>query len=95
MEKLNVTKERFVNATAILWTADIITKNGITGYNLYIQEGETIIRLFQGSNYWSNKKECYHCTAWGTSRALEIYLSIGRNLGLKFKDLKQSKLREL
>ena len=95
MESTWITKTKFKNALKsgrVYMTSAIQTKNGITGYNVYVKEakGSQMLMLCGHSSYWSDKKRCYHCTAWGTSRPLEIILSIGYELGLKFHDIKQN-----
>jgi hypothetical protein len=39
--------------------------------------------------YWSKKKQCYWVTAIGTSRPLEVILSVGYTLGLSFHEIMQ------
>ena len=67
------------------------TRNGITGYNLYIQNAKNRdMRSVCGhSGYWSNAKECYWVTCWGTSRPLEVILSVGHSLGLTHAEIPQ------
>lgn len=79
----------------VYMTAQIRTSNGITGYNLYIAEVDkhhkvTLLHVYGHSGYWSKARQCYHVTCWGTSRPLEVILSVGYNLGLKFEDIKQN-----
>jgi len=95
MESTWITKTRFKNAlesNRVFMTSEMQTRNGVTGYNVYIKDakGPTMRQLLGHSSYWSDTKRCYHCTAWGTSRPLEIILSIGYELGLKFNQIKQS-----
>lgn len=68
------------------------TSNGTTGYNLYILDKKTrYMKYVCGhSCYWSNTKGYYHVVAWGTSRPLEVILSVGYNLGLKFEEIRQN-----
>ena len=64
------------------------TSNGWTGFRLFAHDGTQIV--MHGSSYWSDTKGYYHCVAWGTDRRLEIVLSVGYALGLKFKEISQS-----
>ena len=103
MESTWLTKEIFKKALEekrVYLTAALKTSKGITGYNVYILEVEDFINdippktdilwLCGHSPYWSDSKECYHCTAWGLSRPLEIILSIGYKLGLTFQEMPQT-----
>ena len=90
-----ITKTKFKNALesgrVYLSTEIQNSRNGITGYNVYVRDAKTGVmsKITGHSPYWSEKKWCYHCVAWGTSRPLEIILSIGYELGLDFHDIKQ------
>ena len=70
------------------------SRNGITGYNLYIlnpsKDIKGMAKVLGWSNYWSESKQCYHVCAWGTSRPLEVILTIGYKLGLRFEEIKQN-----
>ena len=95
MESTWITKTKYKNALKsgrVFMTAAMQGRNGTTGYNVYIKDakGSAMRKLCGHSVYWSNKRRCYHCVAWGTSRPLEIILSIGYGLGLKFNDIKQN-----
>ena len=102
MESTWLTKEVFKKALEekrVYLTTELKTAKGITGYNVYILDIDHdlmepklkgMLWLCGHSPYWSNSKECYHCTAWGLSRPLEIILSIGYKLGLKFKEMPQT-----
>ena len=93
MESTWITKTIYKNALKkgnVYLSTAMQTRNGITGYNVYIKRPGEMRQVFGHSDYWSENKRCYHCTAWGTSRPLEIVLSIGYKLGLKFHDIKQN-----
>lgn len=102
MESTWLTKEMFKEALEekrVYLTSELKTAKGVTGYNVYIQDfstgenghrGPQIMWLCGHSPYWSDSKECYHCTAWGLSRPLEIILSIGYKLGLTFQEMPQT-----
>lgn len=66
------------------------TRNGWTEFRVYRQtpHGHEEVRV-ETSPYWSKTKQAYWCTAWGTSRTLEIILSIGYELGLDFSEIRQ------
>jgi len=88
-----LTKTIYKNALKkdkVFLTKEIITSNGITGFNVYIYYKNNFRRIVGIGNYWSNKKECYHCTVYGSSRSLDIILNIGYSLGLKFHDIRQN-----
>lgn len=99
MKSTWLTKTLFKNAlknNRVYMSAALQTRNGITGYNLYIKRKTSknvnggMWSVLGHSPYWSDKKQFYHVTAWGTSRPLEIILSIGYELGLKFGDIRQN-----
>ena len=93
MKSTWITKKIFKKALEekrVYLTTKIRTSNGITGYNIYIYRENQMYWLCGHSSYWSDSKECYHCTAWGTSRPLEIILSIGYELGLTFHEIRQN-----
>jgi hypothetical protein len=94
---LEITKDDFKKALdekRVIITGALLTRNGWTGYNVYIINqpgGNFPFTMLSGmSPYWSEKKRFYHIVAWGTNRTLEIILSIGENLGLSFGEIKQS-----
>lgn len=94
MESTWITKTLYKNALKsgrVFMSAALQTRNGITGYNLYIKNAkDSQMRTVMGhSPYWSDKRECYHVTCWGTSRPLEVILSVGHSLGLKFDEIPQ------
>lgn len=62
------------------------TNNGVTKYKLLVN-GNEIEGL---GSYWSDTNKCYHVTCIGTSRPLEIILTVVRSLGLKFDEIKQN-----
>ena len=95
MESTWITKTLYKNALKagrVFMSTAMQTRNGITGYNLYIQDAkDKSMRMVCGhSPYWSDKKRCYWVTCWGTSRPLEVILSVGNSLGLKHGDIRQN-----
>ncbi len=66
------------------------TKNGWTGFRVYHNNGGAMLQITEKCQYWNEKKGFYQCRAWGTDRTLEIILSIGYALGLKFDEIRQS-----
>ena len=99
---METTKEEFKQALderRVIVTTAKETKNGITGYNVYIYKPEVkyyqYIFLHGMGPYWSEKKGYYHIVAWGTSRINEIILSIGYHLGLKFHEINQNGIVKL
>jgi len=86
---LNITKEEFLKADKYIFTAKMITKNGVTGWNFYILKDGEFKRVI-GGNTWNDKKDCHHSTAWGINRAFDLLLAIAYQLGLK--EIEQSKL---
>ena len=71
------------------------TKNGITGYNLYLSIKDKPMKNVTGGSYWSETKGYHWITSWGLNRPLELWLQICYMLGLEFKDLKQNMIRQL
>jgi len=64
------------------------TKIGWTGFRVYILKDNTLKEVIvKDSPYWNQKDFMYKCGAIGTNRVLEITLSIGYALGLKFEDI--------
>jgi len=97
LESSWLTKEIYQQALVdgrVIMTANNHTRNGITEYNLYIQDpAPDMLGLRQvcgHSQYWSNNKEAYWVTCWGTSRPLEVILSVGDSLGLKHSEMEQN-----
>ncbi len=70
------------------------TRNGWTHFDVYECKnyGDTVgmERITVPSAYWRESTGDYACSAWGTSRTLEIILAIGYKLGLYFHDIKQN-----
>lgn len=92
-----LTKEIYQQALKdgrVILTANNHTRNGITEYNLYIENPEPdmpgIRQVCGHSSYWSDNKRAYWVTCWGTSRPLEIILDVGYKLGLQFKEIEQN-----
>ena len=88
-----LTRTLYKNALAkgkVYMSANNHTRNGITEYNLYIKTKNGMMRVVGHSPYWSDNKCAYWVTAWGTSRPLEVILSVGSSLGLKFHEIKQN-----
>lgn len=93
MESTWLTKTIYKNALKagrVFLTSAKETRNGITGYNLYIIRKNRVWQVLGHSVYWSNPKRYYHVVAWGTSRTLEVILSVGYQLGLNFNEIKQN-----
>jgi hypothetical protein len=93
MESTWLTKRLYKQALKtgkVYLTLEIQTRNGVTGYNLYILKNGDMLKVCGHSPYWSDKKRCYHVTCWGTSRPLEVILSVGRSLGLRFHEMSQN-----
>lgn len=99
MESTWITKTIYKNALKngnVFMSTELQTRKGVTGYNVYIKRRKIghvpggMWQLIGHSSYWSDAKRCYHCTAWGTSRPLEIILSIGESLGFRFGEIKQN-----
>ena len=66
-------------------------RNGITKYNVYILNKDGSKKYIKGyGGYWSDNLDYYTCCVWGTSRPLEIILSIGYALGLNFSEIQQN-----
>lgn len=88
-----LTKEVYKKALEngnVVMTAANHGRNGITQYNLYISTPDGLCSVRGHSSYWSKAKQCYWVTCWGTSRPLEIILSVGYSLGLDFHEIKQN-----
>ncbi len=94
--QLNISKKEFLTAKEYIWTcASRNSRNGITGYNLYLKDKKGNINQITGGQYWSKKKGYHHIVAVGTSRSLDLFFSINSELGLRLEDLKQSKITQL
>jgi dissimilatory sulfite reductase (desulfoviridin) alpha/beta subunit len=66
-------------------------KNGWVGFKVYeIYKNELVPIIEKEASYWNEKNGIYKCGAWGTDRRLEVILSIGYTLGLKFNEIKQN-----
>ena len=88
-----LTKTIYKNALAkgkVYMSANNHTRNGITEYKLYVKTKDGLTQVRGHSPYWSKRKQAYWVTCWGTSRPLEIILSVGYELGLEFHDIKQN-----
>lgn len=96
MESTWLTKEIYKKALEegrVYMSANNHTRSGITQYNLYILNPTPditgMVQVCGHSNYWSDAKQVYWVCAWGTSRPLEVILSVGYKLGLKFEEIRQ------
>jgi len=70
-------------------------KNGWVGFNVYLIQKNQMIRIrpddsLKALAYWDKKRGSFYCGAWGTDRRLEVILSIGYVLGLKFSEIRQN-----
>jgi len=92
MEELNIKKEEFEKAKNYLITVAHSTKNGITGFNVYLLFDDGTIKKVVGGGSWNKKKGYYHCTVWGMDRALNILDNIAAELGAT---LNQDKIKKL
>ncbi len=67
------------------------TKAGWTGFRVYEIHKNTLVPVIEEkASYWKDKKHFYECRAWGTDHRLEVILSIGYTLGLKFNEIRQN-----
>lgn len=67
------------------------TKSGWTQFRVYrIYNNQPQRIIVKDASYWNEKAHAYKCVAWGTDRRLEVILSIGYSLGLKFSDIRQN-----
>lgn len=68
------------------------TRNGYTEFSVYeIKDNKLFdIDVPTASYHAKNCFNLYKCSAWGTSRTLEIILAIGYELGLRFDEIKQN-----
>ncbi len=99
MQSTWLTKTLYKNALKngnVYMSTEMQTRNGITGFNLYIKRRKRgdrhggMWQVLGHSPYWSEGYRCYHCTAWGTSRPLEVLLSVGHSLGLNHGEMPQN-----
>ena len=68
------------------------TKLGWVGYQVYIQHSDRIQCVREQGGLWSKKRNCYYTNTVESSRPLQVILSIGYALGLKFHDISQNYL---
>ena len=88
----NITKDEFLSADTYIFTAAKITKNGITGFNFYLLKNGDFKRVIGGRLWREEELEGYHhVVAWGTSRTLEVLLSVADELGIKHGEVNQRK----
>lgn len=92
MKEVNITKQEFLKAKEYLFTCANKTSNGVTGYNFYLLDKKRNRKRVVGGDYWSGNKGYHWVTCWGTYRPLEILLSVGYKLGLKFHQIEQGKM---
>lgn len=85
----NITAEEYKKALEERRVVLVGTNDRGTYYDLYIIKNNELIPVRGIGSYWSKEKNCYWVTAQGTSRPLEIILSVGYALGLSFRDIKQ------
>lgn len=85
-----ITKEEYRQAL-IDGRCFIVTQNNAeTKFRVYYTKDNSGPIPIDGlGGYWSKRMYCYHCSAIGTSRVLEITLSIGYELGLTFHEIPQ------
>lgn len=86
-----MTKEEYKKALEerrIFVVGSKYTRNGWTEFRVYEIKDNKIETVWVHSPYQNKKTGTYKCTAWGTSRVLEITLSIGYALGLKFDEMR-------
>lgn len=90
---MEITKTQYKNALKtgrILIIGTKYTTNGWTSFRVFLIKDNNLIPIQVKAPYWNEKDWCYKCTAWGTDRRLEIILSIGYELGLKFHEIRQN-----
>jgi len=90
-KELNITPEEFLNAEKYIFTAEMITKNGVTGWNFYLLKNGEFKRVI-GGDTWNEKKKCHHNTAWGINRAFDLLVAIGYQLGIEHPENLQNKI---
>jgi len=66
-------------------------KNYWVGFRVFEIRNNELLELRGLGNLWNDKKGCYYST-WETSRPVEVILSIGSFLGLKFHEIKQNQI---
>ena len=91
--KSDLTKRQFKTALEkgnVYMTEAMQTRNGTTGYNVYVMRSGKLHKVYGIGLYWNNSKGFYHCATFGTSRSLEIILDIGYSLGLEFDENRQN-----
>lgn len=96
---VGINKEEFIKAMEekrVFVTGAIYTKNGWTGFRVfYVAKEPPFIREITGGSLWRKMRGtwCHYVGAlWGSSRVLEVILSVGRDLGLEFKEITQNYL---
>lgn len=89
---MEITKEAYKKAIEerrIFIVGTKYTRNGWTEFDVYEIRDNQLLRIVRPeAGYYNKKNYNYKCTAWGTSRALEIFLAIGHDLGLTFEEMK-------
>jgi hypothetical protein len=73
-------------------------RNGTTLYEANLVRAcnpEPMRVVVTDSAYWADGRNCYQVNAWGTSRTLEILLSIGHALGYSHAEIQQNRRVEL
>lgn len=87
----NITRQQYKKAIEqrrIFIVGTKYSRNGWTEFDVYEIRKNNLIRItVPNAGYYNKKNYNYKCTAWGTSRALEIFLAIGYELGLSFSDM--------
>lgn len=93
-----MTKQQYKKALQerrIMIVGTKMTRNGWTEFDVYEllkrpnKYGSRMERVEVDCAY-SMENGGYKCVAWGTSRTLEIILSIGYKLGLDFNEIRQN-----
>ena len=82
----------------LLITARNHGRYGATMFDAYLTttgDAEPRRVVITTATYWSDARDCYHVTASGTSRTLEILLDIGAELGYSFAEIAQGRRVEL
>jgi len=85
--ELNITKEEFLGAEKIIFTKEMITRNGVTGWNLYLLKDGTLKKV-TGGYTWDRKKGCHRDTTIGSDRMLHILESIAYQLRTSLHQIK-------
>lgn len=90
---LNITAKEFKEADKYIFTAEKITKNGITCWNFYLLKNGKFKKVVGGRTWREKGLEGYHFNnAFGINRALDLLLVIGQDLGLKIEEIDQGKI---